>query len=53
MSSVLFSSTDILNAIKQNALTVKRVVISSSIETVVDPMRIGGITYSEVNMTFL
>lgn len=53
MSSGLIGSTRLLEAIKENAPTVERVVITSSIGAIIDPHKIADKKYSEVKMTFL
>lgn len=53
MSSGLIGSTRLLEAIRENAPTVERVVITSSIGAIIDPHKIADKKYSEVKMTFL
>lgn len=49
MSSALVGSTGILEAIKENAPAVKRVVITSKFKAIVDPNKKAGEKYTEVN----
>ena len=50
LDPAIVGTTGILKAVKAHAPSVKRVVITSSFASILDPKRMEGYTYSEVRL---